>query len=719
MLALFLVVAGGLAGLVYYISPAELVRAELVREVKAATGRDLTIGGVPSLTFYPSVGVSLPDVALSPPPGMSGSPTIRSQRINVSVAVWPLIEGKVVVERIDLTKPIVDLRVDGKGRRSWEFAALTSHTRVASLPTLIGAAAGEGRSRSDAMPVAMLAALPGGGLAALDALELRSIRLSDGLVQYLDERSGSGEVVSSVDLTIKGRRISDPMTMNGGLVWNGQRIRLDARLETLRALLHQEPARATVNVDGALAKASFNGKVTLAGAALVEGQTKLDAASLAGLARWLGTELPNGGPLGGLTVGGVLKASPAEVALSGAAIKLGETKADGAVAASFAGARPLIRANLKVSALDIDKLSTHLQGLRTIQRTQPRPLPAAAAQTPPRSIEDILRGTKTDNGGAGRFSPQVRGYTQTKGWSTEKIDGGALRLVDADAQLLIAGLKVGGLSIGKTAVRTTLNNGSARADISDILMYGGRGRGVVTARGEPAGIRIGLNVSVDGVSAQPLLKDAADIEMIAGNGRLTAALGGKGSSQQEIASSLAGRASFVFTDGAIIGWNIPQMLRGLERGRIDNFQKVGTEKTDFSELSANFKVSRGVANTQDLRMNSPLLRLAGSGNTDIGRQQLDMILRPKLVASLSGQGGERDVAGLEIPVRVKGAWDNPQITPDLNGVLKNPETVVNTVNELSKKLKGKKAGEVIRGLIKGNKDAEEAAGQFLKKLFKN
>ena len=65
--------------------------------------------------------------------------------------------------------------------------------------------------------------------------------------------------------------------------------------------------------------------------------------------------------------------------------------------------------------------------------------------------------------------------------------------------------------------------------------------------------------------------------------------------------------------------------------------------------------------------------------------ELDDHLRPKLVASLSGQGGESNIAGIEVPVRVKGAWDDPKITPDLNGVLADPDKVTKTVNELSKK----------------------------------
>ena len=436
---------------------------------------------------------------------------------------------------------------------------------------------------------------------------------------------------------------------------------------------------------------------------------------------------PNAKPLGGVSVAGTLDATDSIVALNGATIQLGDTRATGAISARLTGARPLVKANLKLAELDIDRLTAYFDGSKPIGRTKPKALaagPQAPAAAQPRSIEDLLRGTATEGGGAGRFSPQVRGYTKSRGWDQTPIETSALKAIDADARLLVAGLRVAGLAIGQTSMRATLNGGSARADIDDIVLYGGRGRGVITARPSGNGLKVGLNISVSDVSAEPLLKDAAEIDLIAGRGRLTAALGSTGGSQQNLMSNLAGKASFTFTDGAIIGWNIPQMLRGLQRGQVSDLAQVSTEKTDFSELSANFTVSRGVANTQDLRMTSPLLRLTGSGNTDIGQRGLDIILRPKLVASLSGQGGDSNISGVEIPVRVTGSWDDPKATPDLGGVLQNPNNVVDTVKAIGKQFKGKSANEIVEGLFggggnEGSGGQGNAAGNLLKQLFKN
>ncbi len=711
--ALIIVIAGAVTAAVFVLSPADIVRSELIRQVAAKTGRTLTIAGRPSLTIYPSIGVSLPRVSLSPPPGMAGGPMMQSDQVHVSVALLPLFNRNVIVERISLDRPIIELRVDGSGRRNWDFASAKA-TGTAAAAT--GATAQSDKS-----------------LETLDALELRAIQISDGLVQYLDERSGAGEILSDVDVSVRGRRIADPISLTGDLTWRGERLKLALDLSTLRQLLQGQKADAKLTVKAKPATVDFNGRVMLEPAAAIDGTINLKAGSAQRLVKWIGTELPNGSALGGLSASGRLNATAAAIAFNGAKLKLGETAANGSVAVRLKRARPLVTANLGVSQLDIDKLSTHLTGAKQLKRPKMKPVSHRADQggatnpQPPKSIEEILRGAhNADDRGAGRFSPQVRGFKQSAGWSKEPIDASGLRSLDTDARLKIAGLKVGGLAIGNTSLRVRLDNGNARADFDNVALYQGKGRGIVTVAPTDTGLRVGLNVTMDDVSARPLLKDAADIDTIAGTGRLTGALTSAGRSQQEIMSNLAGKASFMFKDGAIVGWNIPQILRGLQAGQVASLQKAEASKTDFSELTANFAINRGIANTQDLRMLSPLLRLTGSGNTDVGGRRLDMILRPKLVASLSGQGGQTGLTGIEVPVRVSGPWRNPNFQPDVAGILNNRQAVdgiVKNAKQLRDKFKGKNANQILRGLLKnGNQDGTDAgahsAGKLLENLFR-
>ena len=63
------------------------------------------------------------------------------------------------------------------------------------------------------------------------------------------------------------------------------------------------------------------------------------------------------------------------------------------------------------------------------------------------------------------------------------------------------------------------------------------------------------------------------------------------------------------------------------------------QKTDFSEMTASFNIKNGVAHNEDLDVKSPLFRVAGKGDIDIGNGTLDYITKATVVASTKGQGG--------------------------------------------------------------------------------
>ena len=65
-------------------------------------------------------------------------------------------------------------------------------------------------------------------------------------------------------------------------------------------------------------------------------------------------------------------------------------------------------------------------------------------------------------------------------------------------------------------------------------------------------------------------------------------------------------------------------------------QAKSGEKTDCSELSATMTIKDGVAHNEDLAMKSPFLRLAGAGDLDIGRGQMNYLAKASVVASSAG-----------------------------------------------------------------------------------
>ena len=129
------------------------------------------------------------------------------------------------------------------------------------------------------------------------------------------------------------------------------------------------------------------------------------------------------------------------------------------------------------------------------------------------------------------------------------------------------------------------------------------------------------------------------------------------------AANLAGTAAVRLRDGAIKGINLARSFRqaqaalSLKQDAVT--QASSTEKTDFSELSASARIAGGVAQSDDLDLKSPFLRIAGAGRFDIGRGRIDYTARATVIASPTGQGGAglEALRGVTVPVVLSGPFD--------------------------------------------------------------
>lgn len=721
-------------------APTDIVRDQLVAQVKARTGRDLVLSGPASITFYPSIGIRLADVVLSAPPSMGGKPSISMAGLDVTVRLMPLLKREVIVQRLVLKSPVIDLRVDAQGRKSWDFAVAGQRPKgPAPWPynrfAQASPRAGDGRAMpADLKDFVRNASDPskaqhGAARGSLEGLELGDVHIENGTVHYADERSGVRQDITAIDVRLGLRTIGHPLEAKGSLVWKGERISLDGKVTSLKAVLEDKPAKVALNVRAQPVEAVYDGAVTMRDGFDAAGNVSAKTPSVRALAKWLGAELPPAQGYGPASIAGGLKASERQASIEGATLSLDGATATGAIAVDLSGARPAIKANLKLSELDLNKYAVPAGSRSVAPVAQDRAAPtvsgtpAAGSGGGATSIEDLLRQSDGPAPPAAKPGPQVRGFEQRAGWSDEPIDMQALGAVDADVKLALGRLLLKELKVGQAVLTVALKNRVMRVNFDEVQLYEGRGRGFVTIDGATGMPVIGANLQVEGIAAQALLKDAAGFESLSGRGKLSLALGGQGVSQQKIVETLTGKADLTFNDGAITGWNLAKIMRGIQQGRLAGIEKSAAEKTDFSELAATFNIANGIAQTKDLRMLSPLLRVSGAGNVMLPPRQIDLVVKPKLVASLSGQGGAPEGAGIEIPVKIHGSWDKPAIGPDVQGILKDPNQAAEAADKIGEQLGVKGVGNAVRNFLgQGGQGAQggnqQKAKQFLDQFMK-
>jgi AsmA protein len=697
---LFVLVIGG-AGVGYLAlnPPSDFIRQRIADEVRAKTGRELVMAGPASFTFYPKIGISLKDVSLSGPPGMDGK-LVQMPALDVSINASALLSRRAEIRSLVLRNPTFDFHIDKNGRKNWQFASRAMPVRYAELETP--------NARRDTAPFQMAAADAAPAASArvsMGDVQLDDVRIEGGTFRFTDERTGRIEQIGDVNVKFGLPSLSKPLSATGNLAWHDKRLDFDGTVTDVVNINKRQPTHLQFNAKNDVLAASYEGSVLVDDGVSLDGQVKAQSDSARALAQWFGTRLPPVSGFGPLSIQGTLKTSGNVTDFQNALFGLDGASGKGTIRVTTGGVRPFVEANLAISELDLNKyLTSAVTGVLATEggasdmapsaTPQPGPNSKDGAPKPPDEIEKLLNAPAT----------KVYGAVQRAGWSSEKLNLTLLGIADGNARANVGKIHFKNMTLGRSSVAIAVKNNAMQANFDDVELYEGHGKGVVTLDGSAGTANLGANINLQGVSALPFLRDAANFEWLAGKANVALQLQANGQSQLQIVESLNGNAAFRFSDGAVVGFNLPGALRGLSHGDFSGFRKSPSEKTDFSALGASFTVTNGVAQNQDLQLASPMLRVTGAGTIHMPERTVDYTVKPKLVASLEGQQGEAAASGIEVPVRITGSWDRPTYHPDLKGLLSDPGKAMEAIRGIGKKLKGKDGGEIVDKIFGKNDD---------------
>ncbi|HET9573342.1 MAG TPA: AsmA family protein [Methyloceanibacter sp.] len=358
----------------------------------------------------------------------------------------------------------------------------------------------------------------------------------------------------------------------------------------------------------------------------------------------------------GLSLDGTATYAGKAFALKSMTAKLGGTALAGSISADLSGEVPAITASLAGQTLDIDALLGKPAG----------------------------GGAASGSGGGG-----------ASGWSDAKIDFSALKSVNARLALSAQRIVYQQIKAGPVTIQATIAGGKLNLQVPTLKLYDGAGTASLAVDASGKIPLEAIHFSLANLDGYSFLKETASFESIDGTAAIALDLTTSGASQRAIVEALAGTAKVEFTNGAIRGINIAKTVRSLSTGILSGWQESGSEKTDFAALGASFKIAKGQAETTDLHLAGPLVRMTGAGTVDLPAQALKFRVDPQVVASLEGQGGKTDLAGLGVPIMIAGPWSKPSIYPDIAGILQNPQAAYERLSKLSGGLASLKGGGVL------------------------
>ncbi|MBU4394772.1 MAG: AsmA family protein, partial [Proteobacteria bacterium] len=251
----------------------------------------------------------------------------------------------------------------------------------------------------------------------------------------------------------------------------------------------------------------------------------------------------------------------------------------------------------------------------------------------------------------------------------QALDLSGLRKLNLDGTLRVGSLKVANVKLAQVRVDVKAQNGQVNLSPLSANLYDGSMSGSLAVNAQATPI-IAIKQNLTGINVAPLTKDAANLDTLEGRGNIGMDLTMQGNTVSEMKKAMHGIISVNLVDGSIKGINIAKHLRDAKNilsmgGASTQTQSANNaEKTDFSELKATFKVNKGVAHNDDLSLKSPLLRVLGSGDINIGNDSMDYLAKATLANTLKGQGGQFNVSGITVPVRAKGPFSDLQYTLD-------------------------------------------------------
>ncbi len=240
------------------------------------------------------------------------------------------------------------------------------------------------------------------------------------------------------------------------------------------------------------------------------------------------------------------------------------------------------------------------------------------------------------------IKPTDETVTETTAKPATKINHdplAALRPLNIDGKVKLGQLKTQDITAKDLYLNIKGKKGDIKISRMGAKIYGGKLNGSARLDARNKTPRINLNQKLSGIKIGQLLQQFAKNDKLEGKGDLNLDLTMRGLDPEQIKKTLNGQVNFIFYDGALKGMNFAAGARQLKSILSGGGQANTAQKTDFSELSGSAKITNGVIKNKDLKMMSQLVRVQGKGDVNLPKHRINYLLRAKVVKSLKGQGG--------------------------------------------------------------------------------
>lgn len=467
---------------------------------------------------------------------------------------------------------------------------------------------------------ALLAALarasgPTGNRAARGT-SFSQINISSGTMVVRDTLHDLTETLTSLDLALALPSSGKSFGATGRFLWRGEAVDAAVSFGDFLAALTGNLSALKVRLAGAPLKIAFDGVMSSSPSLKVDGTLAVDAISLRDAMRWAGgTPMPGGG-FGRFSLKAKTNVVGGNLALSSVNLDLDGNAAEGVLSYASTGRRTW-QGTLAVDSLDL---------------------------TPYVSTAQLRTGNDRD-------------------WDRMPIMLEGLSGFDLDLRLSAARVTIGNAKLGRTAVAANLRGGRLVVTVGESQAFNGVLTGSVTLARSEAGADFKAQMQFANVDLDRCLGELFNFRRLEGKGQIAVAIEGSGQSVMALTHTLNGSANVAAKQGAVIGFNVEQLLRRFERRPLSGAGDFRSGRTPYDKLVVTLRISEGIVAVEDVSVEGPAVRVSVAGTASVPAREFDL----KGTASLLNPPSETPFV---LPFTVQGPWDEPFFLPDAQSLIR-------------------------------------------------
>ena len=611
LIVLAIVLGAAIAGTVVVAATfdANRLRPRIIAAIRTATHRDVTIDGPIRLGLSLRPVLEVDDVKLGNAPGFAPASMATLDRLDLRLALLPLLHRHIEIEQLDLFHPTITLQIDAHGRDNWHF----DHPVVPA------------RAATPATP----------STTQRTTLRIDTMTVTDGAISFADARTGASFAMNAVQLTALQGDPDGPI-----------HLALDGSKHTIPLAVAGDigrPHDGFMPID--LTVKAAGGSMTVSGRAprFTANGSISDVAALSplagvGLPAWRDVSFradlapPNGETYAsGIVLGGLHLSSPLGVLVGNATVTF---------------APPIA-------------VSATLQGIKLDPAALIAALPPPAAPAPPSASGPAATALPSPATPA----PVSSASTTARLITDRPLPFGSLPRVDADLRLTLHDTKVGSGTVSTIATHAVLHAGRLVLDPLAVDLPGGHVD--ASAMADAAGA-VAVTLRAPSLSIQPFLAAFDQPDGVLGSVGVRADLRGAGMTPHTLAAGLDGSVGLALADGEVDNRLLVALLSRLapEAGLLDLDGKAG--RSVLRCVALRVDISHGAADLRALLLDTAPLRLTGGGTFDLGQETLALHLLPLARIGGSGLSVPVDVRGT---LRAPRAAVNTTVGKGLGGLV--------------------------------------------------